>query len=483
MVLRGRSAFLGLSRVSDSTSSGVAFDDEVVRRLPLAEAVWIVLRHVCDPGRLSVLFDQHRGTGWEGAISFGLLVEMVSEALVRHRGSGLASFESAQASGRLAASIEAAYGKLRRLPSELSEAFLAEATNRLRDLLPEGTRFPLPPALERFAVVVIDGKKVKNLAKRLKPLRSLRGKALAGKALAALLLNESLVLAMEVSLDGEANDAPLTPGLLAQLNRQLAGRIRLIVADRQFCDLKIPHQIVGQGDHFLIRYSKKMLFSAETMRVWQDAQGRTVREEEGWLGREQDSRRMRVRRLSLERPGEEEISLVTDLLDMEQVPGDQLLALYLQRWSIERVFQQITEVFSLDQLISSSPQGAMFQFALCALLYNVILVLRQHVARAQGRDATTLSSEKLFGDVREELMACCRLLAPAKLQTAFDCPHTAVEVRTRLGALLQHRWSRTWLKAPPKKKPPPRSKTAPRGGHFSAHKVLQQTIPKRPAPS
>jgi IS4 transposase len=83
-----------------------------------------------------------------------------------------------------------------------------------------------------------------------------------------------------------------------------------------------------------------------------------------------------VRRLTLYRPGEETVVLITDLLDAEQYPATDLLTLYLARWGIERVFQQITEVFDWRRLIGTTPQGTLFQLAFCLLLYNQIQVVR-----------------------------------------------------------------------------------------------------------
>jgi hypothetical protein len=48
--------------------------------------------------------------------------------------------------------------------------------------------------------------------------------------------------------------------------------------------------------------------------------------------------------VTLRRDGEEDVILVTGLLDAAAYPAEDLLALYLARWGIERVFQQITEV-------------------------------------------------------------------------------------------------------------------------------------------
>ena len=335
------------------------FDEEVLARLPLAEAVWTLLRHVADESLLSQLFERHRGTGSERDVPFALLVELVTDALLQHAGSGRQSFQAAREVQRLTATNEAVYGKLRRLPVELSEAVVRETTRRLRQALPEGQRSDVPPALSDYQVVVIDGKKLKRLPKRLQALRGVRGKMLGGKVLAGLLLNEGLIVAMHASPDGEANDAPLAPQLMDQCQAEFDGPL-LYIADRQFCDLKIPRRIDADDQRFLIRYSKKMLFSAEKERVFSDASGRAVREAWGWLGSPKDPRRMYLRQITLDRGGEEEVILVTNLLDADEVPSEQLLEAYLARWTIERVFQQVTEVFHLQRLVSTSPQGAIF---------------------------------------------------------------------------------------------------------------------------
>jgi len=50
-------------------------------------------------------------------------------------------------------------------------------------------------------------------------------------------------------------------------------------------------------------------------------------------------------------------------------------------WSIERVFQQITEVFELRHLIGRAPGAAVFQAALCLVICNILQVLRGYAAR------------------------------------------------------------------------------------------------------
>jgi hypothetical protein len=102
--------------------------------------------------------------------------------------------------------------------------------------------------------------------------------------------------------------------------------------------------------------------------------------------------------------------LLTDLLDAAQYPATALFDLYLARWGIERVFQQITEVFHLRTLIGTTPQGTVFQLAFCLLLYNLVQVVRAYVATAQARPVPSISTELLFDDVQRQLVAFTELV-------------------------------------------------------------------------
>jgi hypothetical protein len=382
------------------------FAREVLSRLPLAEAVLSLWRWVADPLFLLSVFARHRELGYEKEISFGVLVQLIAAALLEHQGSGKKSFARGREQGLLTASVQAVYQKLSRIPLGLSEAWLAESTARLRPVHPEAAGVPVSPALGDWEVSIVDGKAIKRGAKRLKPLRGRKGGALGGKAVVALELRSGVVVAMATHADGEANEAKLVPALLPQVREQVSGR-RLWVADRQFCDLTQPAAVATGEEHFLVRYHPKTPLCPDPTQPAQrgvDGHGRVWEQDWGWLGSEQAKRRRFVRRLMLHRPGEETIILITDLLDAVQVPATDLLDLYLARWSIERVFQQITEVFHLQTLIGTTPQGTVFQFAFCVLLYNMVQIVRAYVATAQTRPVPPISTELLFDDVPRQLV-------------------------------------------------------------------------------
>jgi Transposase DDE domain len=453
------------------------FDREVCSRLPLAEASWRLLDFVTQDDFLAGVFARHKGRSYEDTITFPLFVHLIADALLQHHGSGHQSFTRAREDGELTTWISAAYGKLARVPLGLSQGFFAEASARLIQVIPAPQR-PLPASVARFQVVAFDGKKIKHVAHRLKATRRVAGNLLGGKLVVGLHLNTNLALAFQAHPDGQFGDQGLVPGLLGQLRPLLPGP-RLFVGDRIFCDLNQPGWLTEDGDHFVLRYCKKVKFYKDESKPSQegtDAKGRRWVQEWGWLGGAKDPRRRYVRRITLYRPGEEDVSVVTDLLDEVTFPAADILEVYLLRWGIEHCFQEITEVFELGQLIGTTPQATVFQAGLCLLLYNVVQVLRGYLAVCQGRQAETISTEQVFTDVKRQLIAWDEVLTPQTTVALLRGKLTAEQLRQKLAQLLAEVWSERWLKAKPRKATPKKKakKEDTKGGHASVFRLLNK---------
>ena len=163
--------------------------------------------------------------------------------------------------------------------------------------------------------------------------------------------------AFHAEADGDANDARFVPHLLPVVRSRVSGP-RLWLTDRGFADLRRFAEFTAEDDHFLVRYHPKCGFHRDpdrALRHSRDAQGRAILEEWGWLGAATHKLRRYVRRVTLSRPAEEDVILVTDLLSSLKFPATELLELYRERWGIERVFQQVTEIFGLKGLIGGTP--------------------------------------------------------------------------------------------------------------------------------
>jgi hypothetical protein len=452
---------------------------EALARLPLTEAFYILWTYLATDETLDELFAQYRGRCYQDQLRFPELVAVLADALTRYHGRGRRAITEALQRQQLSTQARAVYGKLARLPLPLAEAFLTTLTARLRPLFPTGRyRTALPKRLVGLTVVVLDGKKIKKAAKRLLATRGRPGKLYGGKVLAAYLPAEGLGVALAADPDGEANDLRLVPRALPLTRAAVAGP-RLGVADRQFCNLDQPDRFTEGGDHYLIRHSKGTNFHSDPTRpsrAGADAHGRTYTEEWGWLGAAKPGARRRyVRRITLERPGEEEVALITDLLDEVLYPAEDLLATYWARWQLENVFQAITEGFELRHLIGCTPQATVFQASLCLVMDNVLQVRRGYAAAVapEPTEVEALSAEPIFTDLHEELVGLHRVWGPEELLGCLPAPASADQVGTRLRALLGRAWSALWRKAVHKKRRPHKPKQKERGAHTSVHKLLE----------
>jgi hypothetical protein len=458
------------------------FAKQVCKQLPLAEAVLRLFAFVCQREFLEDVFQRHRGRSYEKVISFALFVQLIADALLEHGGSGHKSFQRAEQVGELEATIRAAYGKLGRVPLSLSMGLLGEATARMRELYPEcmiGS--VVPESLQGMEVLLHDGKKLKHVAKRLKVLQDVKGHVLGGKLVVAQSLNTGLAVAMGACEDGEAGDQPLVPDTLRQV-RELVDGPRLHVADRQFCDLKQTKLFAEDDDYFLVRWNQKVSFHRDRSRKvckGTDRYGRKYREDWGWIGSPSNKHRRYVRRIHLKRNDGEDVIVLTNLLDGDAYPADDLLEVYLQRWGIERMFQKVTEVFHLKNLIGSTPQATVFQATFCFVLYNMIQVIRAYIAEGQWEEMVEaledISGENLFYDIHRQVVAWNEMLSSGQTVELLSTTWTCSQVARRLRELLHGQWSECWRKAPSNTHttPPNKGKDYLKGGHTSVFRLLE----------
>lgn len=443
------------------------FDLRVLQQVPLAEATLLLLAHVTREPLLEDLYERHRGRCYEKVLPFAALVRLIGDALIQYQGSGRKSCDHAAEIDAMPVTPSAFYRKLGRVPFPVTQALLSEATTRIAPLSPARGRSAIPASLRGMELLPIDGKKIKNVAKRVTFLRDLPGSVLGAKVLVALRLQDGLAAVLEADPDGEANDCPLVSGLLAQI-RSISSCTRLFIADRQFCGGEQLDLFAQDGDHFLVRRTTTALFTPapdRPAREGVDQRGRHFVDRQGTLYKGAKARR--VRQITLARPGEEAILLVTDLLDAEAFPAADLLEAYLMRWGIERVFQQITEVFSLRRLIGSSPEAVVFQCGFCLLLYNASRVVRDLLAAAHHREPETISLEQVFCDTRDQIITLRVMGVLIKLPGTWTQPMTDEGVRAEMMKRLGSHWSDRWLKAPAKKKAPRRKKAKGSGAHTS----------------
>ncbi len=469
-------------------SASKDIDVEVGRRLPLADSVLRLLNYALEDAFLDGVFQRHRGRCFERDLRFPVFVNLMADALLGQRGSAHQTFLHAQREERLTTSVQAVYDRLATLPCAVSVALLTEATVRLNGISVCKLE-ALPASLADYRALAIDGKKIKYLAKKLKPLRGLKGNVLGAKLVVAQDMASGQATAVEAAVDGETGDNPLVPGVLAQVRALPDPRPRLWVADRAYCDYKGLQRLSETGDAFVIRHAKCKfeLDPAVPARTGSDDLKRPFRDECGWLGPSNRHRlRIRVRRITVERPGDEPLVLVTSLLDAVSYPAQDLLVLYRRRWGIETMFQRVVQTFDLRHLVGATPEATVFQAAFCLLLYNITLMICDYVAEGAQRPVEQLSLQLMHDDIVAELTAWMKVIGPDETPAVLQARTFAA--RADLRGYLRRNLANIWtdrltkqktVKRPPKK--PPRAYL--RGGHSSVDRILRgvhEEIPIKP---
>ncbi len=465
------------------------FDIEACRRLPLADAAFRLLDHAVNDDFLTGVFERHRGRSYEDTITFPLFVHLITDALLGHRGSAHQTFLHAKANESLETTIHAMYGKLGRVPLELSLGLFAETAARLRTVASSAVVNPPPASLGAFWVLGFDGKKIKYVAQRLKPLRGLKGDIYGGKLLVVQDLATRQAIAAQAVADGEAADNPLVPAAVARVRAIPDPRPRLWVGDRAFCDFKLLGLLAADTDHFVVRFNTSCGFHADAavpQRTGKDDEKRPYREEWGWLGKPKNPHRIRVRKITVIREAGDPLVFVTSLEDADRYPASDLLTLYRSRWGIEVMFQRVVQTFDLRHLIGGTPQATVFQAMLCLLLYNITLMIRDYVAVGAKKEPKEVSLNLLFDDVIRDLTAWREVIG---VEATLDLLRaTAIRTPEDLRQYLEEKlgtvWTDRWKKSPTRKRPP---KSPPRayicGGHTSVDKILRgahHEIPFKP---
>jgi Transposase DDE domain len=450
------------------------FARQVFDNLPLAHASLALFAYGIPESFLADLFKRHRGRCYEDVVTFPQLVAWIFDALIEHKGSGRQAHIRRHRQ-RDDACNEAFYGKLRRVPSRLSEAFIRDVTDRFTALFPNVVAHRIPTSFDRFDVIILDGKSLKKVAKRLLETRGTPGKLLGGKLLVAYRPRDGLVLEMASDLDGETNEAKLIPDLMPRLHAR-GGLAKLVVGDRLFCSMKHFAEFTEENGHFVTRHARTLSFEPDPKRpsiTTKDASSRAVVEQWGWAGKPKEKLRRYVRRITVERSTDEAITILTDLIEPDGYPALDLLALYRIRWSIESTFQKVTEIFALGRFIGSTPEATVFQASMCFVLANVVQVLQGYVVAKQKLTIEDLSSEQFCKDWHRQLVALKELVSVPMIVLLIPSNLTAESVGKLLDQLLGKMWKPGWDKTRNKSPRVHRHAAKQKGAHTSVQRRRQ----------
>jgi len=451
-----------------SLTFGKVFQPFVEQR-PIAVMARGVLENLLNPERIDELFERTAQVQYTRELMFSSLVDLMGQVVLGVQPSVHAAYQ-AQAE-KLGVSDQAVYDKLNHVELGVSAELVRDSARQVASAI-GALRAKLPPLLKGYRTKILDGNHLSATEHRIKELRTTWAAPLPGKLL--VVLDQELMLAGDVFLceDGHAQERSLLEEVLSSV-----GRDELWIADRNFCTIGFLIGIETRGSRFLIRQhgqlqgeligTRQAKGKTSTGKVYEqklrvsDTEGRTL-----------TMRRITVKLKEATRDGDTELHLLSNL-PVKDASARKIAALYAQRWTIETMFQELTETLTCEVRALGYPKAAMFGFCLALMAYHAVSLIKAALRAAHGPETVQqhISGYYLSLEISQTYDGMMVAIPPRRW-TGFRTltPMELAQVLKRLAANVDLRRYQKHPRGP--KKPPPKKSKYKNGGHVSTAKLI-----------
>jgi len=334
----------------------------------------------------------------------------------------------------------------------------------------------LPPLVPGYRTKILDGNHLAASDHRLEALRHTWAAPLPGQIL--VVLDQQPMLATEVVLceDGHAQERSLLGQVLPLVEQD-----DLWIADRNFCTVDFLCGIAPRGGCFVVRQHgqlKGTVVGARTLKGTINT-GKVYEQQIGLVNSQGDTLTLRRITVALHEPtrdGDAEIHVLSNV-PMRKASAQKLAESYGKRWTIETMFQELTETLTCEVNALGYPKAALFGFCLALMAYNAVAVMKAALRAVHGQ-------EKVHQDISSYYLALEISQTYDGMMVAIPSPHWSIfrsmnaqQLADVLQDLAEHVNLRRYKKHPrgPKKKPTLRT-AYKNGGHVSTAKILTKKI-------
>lgn len=364
-----------------SLSFGKVFEPFIQER-PICVMARGVLENLLNPERINDLFERTAGLQYTRELLFSSVVDLMGQVVLGVHPSIHAAYQ-AQAE-QLGVSDQAVYDKLNRVEPRVSAELVRDSARQAAPVI-RALRGARAPLLKGYRTKLLDGNHLSASQHRITELRGTWAAPLPGQIL--VVLDPELMLADNVfpCEDGHAQERSLLQEVLTSVQPG-----DLWMADRNFCTIGFLTGIDARGGSFIIREHAQVpgeLIGApkpkgkiDTGKVYEqslritDAEGKTL-----------TLRRITIRLNQPTRDGDREIHLLTNL-PASAASARKVAQLYAQRWTIETMFQELTETPTCEISTLGYPKAALFGFCLALMAYHAVSVIKAALRAVHGHE-------------------------------------------------------------------------------------------------
>ncbi len=442
-----------------------------VERSPIGVMAQAVVVNLFQPDRLDALFARTAQRQYQRTLLFSAVVELMHHVVLGVESTVYAAYRKRRHT--LSVSDPAVYDKLDGMELGLSAALVRDAAQQAEAVIDHlGAR--RASWLPGYRVRVLDGNQLAATEHRLEELRTTWAAPLPGRALVVLDPTTGLATDVFLTPDGHAQERSLLDEVLATVQPD-----DVWIADRQFCTLKFLATIAAKRGFFVIRQHGTLQGQLRDGRVFQ-GDSPTGKVYEQAVDISVEGQAVRLRRITVElnratRDGDGSLHVLTNL--PAAVSAVTVAELYHHRWSIEKLFWEVTTTLTCEVRTLCYPKAALFVFCLALAAANAVAVIKAALRAAHGaKAADELSGYYLALEVRQVHPGLMIAVPPEDWSSIAALPAAAfagwLKDTAKRADLARYRKT---PRGP--KKPPPRKSRYRNGGHVSTHKLLTDGDP------
>jgi Transposase DDE domain len=346
--------------------------DRFVDESPICVMARGLMERALTPQRVDELFEKTAQRQYTRELLFSTTVDLMALVVCRVRPSVNAAYQAKKE--EVGVTVRALYDKLECLEPGISAALVRHTAERLEPIIRrmKGTR---PPLLKGYKTKILDGNHLAGSERRPKILRDVAAGCLPGQTLVVLEPETGLASDVICCEDGHTQERKLLDLIWSMVEER-----DLWIADRNFCTTKFLFGLAARKSCFIIRQHASTLrwtYEGKRRRAGRTKTG-VLYERKLWL-EDEEGNEVEVRQIELvlEKPtrdGEKTIRLLTNL--PAKVRAAKVAELYRERWTIEKLFQSMTQLLRCEINTLAYPKAALFGFCVALAASNVLATVK-----------------------------------------------------------------------------------------------------------
>lgn len=355
------------------------------------------LEHLFEPTRLDELFHRSAELQYHRELFFSDILHLMLHVVLGLKPSVHAAYHDLK--DQLGVSHQAVYAKLAGTDDSISEALLVDSANQIRPVI-AALKAERPEPVPGFHARILDGNLLGRTERRLKPLRTSWSRGLPGRVLVVYEPACDLVTHAFLERDAHADERTRLADVL-----DLTSPDDLWIMDSHFCTHDILADIASNQAFFLVRQHGAMKgeLVGKRRKVGRTDTG-TVYEQQLKLGGRNEGWTIRRLTLVLDQPttdGHTEIHVLTNVSE-SQTNAMVLMDAYRQRWTIEKRFYDVSQMFNAEPRTLAYPAAALFAFCLGLVASNAVALMQASLRSVHGPEVVDeMSNKKMAEEIRQ----------------------------------------------------------------------------------